>query len=147
MGPVLLTLICPPGADEGPISHHTVAYAPYRDDDGRLVVDVPRHIAGPLLRVGGFKLPPPPQQPPSSEMVRLVRIDGGAGGAAGQELDENGAILVPAEMAGELLSHGFDRPENVKRARSERLKQLDEQLRPLLAERAEINRLNGRQFP
>ena len=80
-------------------------------------------------------------------MVRLVRIDGGAGGAAGQELDEHGTILVPAEQAAALVSHGFELPEVARRMWSDALKQLDQKLGPLLAERREISRRFARAFP
>jgi hypothetical protein len=54
----IVTLICPMGAADAPISHGTVSYAPYREDHtdarSRWLVAVPRHVAAPLLKIGGF---------------------------------------------------------------------------------------------
>jgi hypothetical protein len=54
-----VTLIVPQGAELAPISHGTIAYLPYRVDQhdpaSPWLVDVPPHVAAPLLRVGGFK--------------------------------------------------------------------------------------------
>jgi hypothetical protein len=55
----LATLVCPPGTADAPISHGTIAYLPYRADQhdpaSPWLVDVPPHVAAPLLRVGGFR--------------------------------------------------------------------------------------------
>jgi hypothetical protein len=53
-----VVLVCPPGAQDAPISHGDVAYAPYREDiedpHSRWLVKVPPHVSVPLCRVGGF---------------------------------------------------------------------------------------------
>jgi hypothetical protein len=55
-----MILICPAGAESAPISHGDRAYPAYPEDPGaertRWLVRVPRHVAVPLLRVGGFEL-------------------------------------------------------------------------------------------
>jgi len=59
-------LICPPGAESAPISHGATNYEPYREHGragGAWLVEVPIEAAGPLLRVGGFRLYEPPAAP------------------------------------------------------------------------------------
>ena len=51
-------LICPPGAQDGKISHGDRCWEPYREDiedpHSRWLVRVPRHVSFHLCRVGGF---------------------------------------------------------------------------------------------
>lgn len=51
-----VTLICPPGAADAPISYGEVAFVPYRQHGrrGRWLVDVPIEAAIPLTDRGGF---------------------------------------------------------------------------------------------
>ncbi|HEU0216455.1 MAG TPA: hypothetical protein VFQ90_07335 [Stellaceae bacterium] len=60
----LVTLICPPGAQDAAISHGDAAFWAYREHgrDGLWLVDVPREAAVHLCRVGGFR----PHQPARS---------------------------------------------------------------------------------
>jgi hypothetical protein len=55
----LVTLLCPPGAADAPISHGTVGYEAYRgrlpDGERCWLVDVPAEVAQSLIRAG-FKL-------------------------------------------------------------------------------------------
>ena len=104
-----LTLLCPPGAEEGAISHGHHEFTPFRLPDGRLAVEVPRHVAGPLMRVGGFVLytEPVPPPPPSGAMARVDRVEGNTSPVNGYSPDADGAVLVPIEMVGDLLAHGY----------------------------------------
>jgi hypothetical protein len=60
-----ITLLCSPGAELAPISHGARSFEPYREHGrtGRWVVDVPPEAAGPLVRVGGFRLLDDPRGP------------------------------------------------------------------------------------
>jgi len=51
-----VTLQCPPGAENAPISHGAVSYRAYRVHKASDVwlVDVPREVAFHLCRTGGF---------------------------------------------------------------------------------------------
>ena len=60
-----LVLVCPPGAELAPISHGAVAFEPWREHGragGLWLVEVPIEAAGPLMRVGGFKVYDPSPQ-------------------------------------------------------------------------------------
>lgn len=61
-----LVLICPPGAELAPVSHGGEAFEVYRERQhgGLWLVDVPIEAAGPLMRVGGFRLYQPPAAAP-----------------------------------------------------------------------------------
>jgi hypothetical protein len=58
--PGFITLICPPGAQDGKISHGEVEYLPYRenhsDPHSRWLVAVPREAARYFCDIGGFRL-------------------------------------------------------------------------------------------
>jgi hypothetical protein len=60
MADELVILVCPPGAQDGKISHGDVAYEPYREDidnpRSRWLVRVPRAAAIHFCRTGGFSL-------------------------------------------------------------------------------------------
>jgi hypothetical protein len=75
---MMIQLLCPPGAEEGAISHGHRKFVPYRRADGRWAVNVPRHVVGPLVKVGGFAIATEPAAPVvfSGEMRRLDRIEG-----------------------------------------------------------------------
>ena len=78
----MVTLLCPEGAFDYPVSHGTREYYPYRADHtslsrefgGPWLVDVPLEIYHHFLGVGGFTVyappvttapsPPPVQEPP-----------------------------------------------------------------------------------
>jgi hypothetical protein len=53
-----VTLVCPPGAQDAPISEGTRSYAPYREDHldehSRWLVRVPRQVAARLCWNAGF---------------------------------------------------------------------------------------------
>jgi hypothetical protein len=55
-----VTLLCPPGAEQGPVSFGEVGYRAYPFDPRAAatpwLVDVPREIAGHFLRTGGFRI-------------------------------------------------------------------------------------------
>jgi hypothetical protein len=142
----MIQLLCPAGAEDGAISHGHHNLTPYRRADGRWAVDVPRHAAGPLVKVGGFSIATEPAPPVvSGEMRRVDRIDGNTtDGAAGCKPDADGTVLVPVELVGDLLAHGYYPVEHCRQVRAERRRQLDDALRPLLAERAAIDRVNAR---
>jgi hypothetical protein len=55
-----MALLVPPGAELAAISPDIVSYEPYREH-GRTgwLVEVPAHVAGSLIRVGGFELVEP----------------------------------------------------------------------------------------
>jgi hypothetical protein len=59
-----VTLVCPPGAADAPISHGDRAFEPYREfgRSGRWLVDVPREAAR-YFSVGGFKIFDPEAPP------------------------------------------------------------------------------------
>ncbi len=107
----LITLVCPPGAADYPVSHDIIDYQPdvYRADhtdptSGRHV-DLPPHVAVPLLHTGGFSLPKTKPVPPSGEFVRLVDKDGDLERSCGCDgvnylADEHGVVTVPSEHAG-----------------------------------------------
>jgi hypothetical protein len=60
-----VTLLCPPGAEQAPVSHGDVGYRAYladhRDPLSPWYVDLPRSISDHFLRAG-FKLIGPAQQ-------------------------------------------------------------------------------------
>ncbi len=122
MSRFLMTLFCPPGAEEAPISHRQFNYEPYRRSDGRLMVDVPRHVAFGLMRVGGFldaSPKPSPEPVDYDDLVPVSRItEGGAGGVGGYEPDADGVCVIPRAMLGEVQSHGFYELDFVKRERA-----------------------------
>jgi hypothetical protein len=57
----LVTLRGPQGAETAPISFDTVGYEAYREfgDHGHWIVRVPKHVAAPLIKNGGFWLHEP----------------------------------------------------------------------------------------
>jgi hypothetical protein len=52
-GNPLIVLVVPHGAEDAPISHGDKNWEPYREN-GRWLVAVPRHVALPLCKTGGF---------------------------------------------------------------------------------------------
>jgi hypothetical protein len=56
----LITLILPPGAEAGKVSHGDREWIPYRldhtDPGSKWAVEVPKNVAYHLCRVGGFVL-------------------------------------------------------------------------------------------
>jgi hypothetical protein len=111
----LVTLVCPPGADDYPIAEGTTAFAPYRenyrDPASRWLVDVPLEMAGRLIHNGGFfamKTKAAVSELPAG-MVLLRHPDGNGCGWNGiaYEPDADGAILVPREAISDLGAHGF----------------------------------------
>jgi hypothetical protein len=77
-------------------------------------------------------------------MRRVDRIEGNTAPVGCYQPEADGTVLVPAELVGDLLTHGYFPVEHCKRVRAERRRALDDALRPLLAERAAIDRLNTR---
>ncbi|HEY3909261.1 MAG TPA: hypothetical protein VGM07_05160 [Stellaceae bacterium] len=58
MSEELVTLVCPPGAADAPISHGDRAFEPFReggDRHGRWLVDVTAEAAIYFCRTGGFR--------------------------------------------------------------------------------------------
>jgi hypothetical protein len=135
-----LTLLCPPGAEEGAISHGHHEFTPFRLPDGRLAVEVPRHVAGPLMRVGGFVLytEPVPPPPPSGAMARVDRVEGNTSPVNGYSPDADGAVLVPIEMVGDLLAHGYLPADHVKRERARRKAEIHGRIAAMQREYAAI---------
>ncbi len=107
----LVTLVCPPGAEEYQISFGELAYTPFRadilDPASVWLVTMPRHAAEHKLSVGGFALARLDIGPLSSgEGVRLVDKHGAhrSAGWNGRtyDPDEDGVITVPPEAVAEL---------------------------------------------
>ena len=110
-----VTLICPPGAHEYPISHNTTAYRPYLADPNveasDRLVDVPPHVAEHLLHKGGFALTQV-HIFQSAGSVRMIARSGASScswGGQTFEPDEDGAVTVPVEAMADLSppTHDF----------------------------------------
>ena len=109
-----VTLVCPRGANEYPISHHTTNYRAYLADPGDpesdWLVDVPPEVADHLLHKGGFAL----SQVhifQSAGSVRMIARSGASSCSWGGQTfapDEDGAVTVPVEAMADLnQTHGF----------------------------------------
>jgi hypothetical protein len=108
-----VTLICPPGADEGLISHGTTEYRPYladpRDPQSAKHVDVPPEVASHFLHKGGFALAQV-HIFQSAGSVRMIALHGNPACSWGGQTflpDEDGAVTVPVEAMAELVNHHF----------------------------------------
>jgi hypothetical protein len=112
-----VTLVLPPGANDAAISHGTMDYQPeaYRldhtDRNSERRIELPPHVAAPLLHRGGFYVAPTSYVVHSQGSIRMRHKDGprscGWGGIA-FEPDEDGVIEVPVEAIADLQSHGFE---------------------------------------
>jgi hypothetical protein len=125
--PDLVTLIFPPGewAWTFPVSHGDQSYWPYSSAApgtfDEWYIDVPRHVAAPLIAKGGFRVV---QSVPTvgfetQGMVRVMHPDGpktfGWEGISFQP-DEDGVTAIPVEAVPTACdSHGF-RPAPPKAA-------------------------------
>jgi hypothetical protein len=114
----MVTLRCPEGAWDYPISHGTRSFNPYRADvtsedtrefGGPWLVDVPADIAHHFVGVLGFvKMEEAAMRSGPVPMVRVRKTEGPNHGAAGYEPDEDGTMAVPDDVAAILCeSHGF----------------------------------------
>jgi hypothetical protein len=128
--PGLMTLVCPPGAADGLISHGTQHFAPYRENhrnpDSRWLVDVPSEAAQHLLYKGGFGMPVTTQTLFGNEPVQapadpgvggtramgltIVRHESDPGASLGsyaRRLEDGVSWLVHSHMVGQVMAHGF----------------------------------------
>lgn len=107
-----VTLICPPGAIDGEISHGDHAYRPHRDPDdpdGPWLVRVPSEAALYFLRQGGFSMPRAARQDPPGT-VRMIAPNQDSAKTYGDP-DDDLCVPVPAALAAILKeSHGFRFP-------------------------------------
>jgi hypothetical protein len=110
-----VTLVCPRGANEYPISHHTTNYRAYLadplDPQSDWLVDVPPHVADHLLHKGGFALTQV-HIFQSAGSVRMIARSGASScswGGQTFEPDEDGAVTVPVEAMADLSppTHDF----------------------------------------
>jgi hypothetical protein len=108
-----VTLVCPPGASDAPISHSTTNYRAYLADPGDpesdWLVDVPPEVADHLLHKGGFALTQV-HIFQSAGSVRMIARSGASScswGGQTFEPDEDGAVTVPVEAMADLGHHGF----------------------------------------
>jgi hypothetical protein len=106
-------LICPPGANDYPISHGTTNYRAYladpHDPESDWLVDVPPEVAAHLLHKGGFTLPHV-YILQSAGSVRMIARSGASSCSWGGQTflpDEDGAITVPVEAMAD-LNQGHD---------------------------------------
>jgi hypothetical protein len=115
----MVTLRCPEGAWDYPISSGTVSYFPYRADitsddrrefGGPWLVDVPADIAHHFLGVLGFvKVEAAAMRGDPIPTVRMRNAHGAGCSFRGYtyEPDGDGVIVVPMDAMTELASHGF----------------------------------------
>jgi hypothetical protein len=115
-----ITLVCPEGAFDAPISDGSQEFFPYRADHrsdyprdwgGPWLVDVPIHVAHHFLGRGGFSVmaqDEPPAVP--TNMVRLRKIDGTAPPWGDYVPEDDGTIVVPYDHHALVLleSHGYE---------------------------------------
>ena len=109
-----VTLVCPPGAPDYPISHITTKYRPYladpNDEASDWLVDVPREAADHLLHKGGFRMTQV-HIFQSAGSVRMIARSGASSCSWGGQTflpDEDGAITVPVEAMADLnQTHDF----------------------------------------
>jgi hypothetical protein len=108
-----VTLVCPPGAHDYPISHGTTNYRPYladpNDPESDWHVIVPPHVAIHFLHKGGFALTQV-HILQSAGSVRMIARSGASSCSWGGQTfapDEDGAVTVPVEAMEDLGHHGF----------------------------------------
>ncbi len=150
----LITLVCPPGAADYPVSHGLVDYQPevfrkdYTDRDSARHLTVPRYVAQHFLSKGGFSLAKLDVAPAlSGETVRLVDKNGALERSLGfngvsYEMNAEGVMTVPAEAAGVAASHDLvpaspEKPQTKAEARAEAKEAKAEAAADAKAERAE----------
>ena len=116
-----VTLLCPEGAFDYPVSHGTREFYPYRadhvDDSGRefggpWLVDVPAEVAQHFLGAGGFLIMAASTPAAPTGMVRLRKQADRPESAdwGDYEADADGVILIPADHNVSALceSHGYE---------------------------------------
>jgi hypothetical protein len=110
-----VTLVCPPGAEDGLISHGTTEYRSYladpRNPQSDRLVDVPPEVAIHYLHKGGFALTQV-HIFQSAGSVRMIARSGASScswGGQTFEPDEDGAVTVPVEAMADLSppTHDF----------------------------------------
>lgn len=118
----LVTLICPPGAFDYPISHGARDFYPYRADHlassgpefgGPWLVDVPPDAAQYFIHNGGFYMAEDKSPAAPAGMARVRKKDGSDSSCGFRGIaypaDDDGVALVPADAVAELCeSHGFE---------------------------------------
>jgi hypothetical protein len=108
-----VTLICPPGAEDGLISHGTTEYRSYladpRDPQSDRLVDVPPEVAIHYLHKGGFALSQVHIFHSAGDVRMIYKSGPAACSWGGQrfEPDADGAVTVPVEAMADLGNHGF----------------------------------------
>jgi hypothetical protein len=109
----MVTLTCPPGAHEYPISHGTTNYRAYladpSDEASDWLVDVPPEVAIHFLHKGGFGLTQV-HIFQSAGNIRMIARSGASScswGGQSFEPDADGAVTVPVEALADLVNHNF----------------------------------------
>ncbi len=111
-----MTIVLPPGAADGLVSHGDEDFKPFRADhlerDSAWMVTVPPHVAQHFLHNAGFSMPRMNIGPLSSGEAVVLHQPGGPGSCSwngvSYEPDEQGHVTVPAEAVAVLVeSHGF----------------------------------------
>jgi len=133
----LVTLVCPEGAADYPISHGTTSYraflADHLDPQSRWLVSVPPHVAVHLIHRGGFFVQTPTQTMlqhvlGSLEIAEVVATDkmpfncswGGISFVSHPRADGMHVAEVPLEAIPDLRAHGIDRAPPLESPKEER---------------------------